>query len=79
MTDRVHAGQRRRHGIRVPYVLPSVHRQVEDHRLVAAVGQFVDDVRADEARASGHQYAHAPTVGVPRPRDVLTGPHVTDP
>ncbi|GGS11847.1 hypothetical protein Snoj_36450 [Streptomyces nojiriensis] len=78
MTDRVHACQRPRHGIRVPYV-PPVLRQVEGHRLMAAAEELGDDVRADEARASSHKYAHAPTLSRVRPRTARTGPHVTDP
>jgi hypothetical protein len=36
---------------------------VEDDRFVAAVGEGGDDVRADEARATRDENAHAATIG----------------
>ena len=42
---------------------PALREIVEDVNLVAAGEQGLDDVRADEARASGHDRPHSPIVG----------------
>jgi hypothetical protein len=77
MADGVHTAQRLGHVGRLPQVRPvELHplgirgvgavgrgqQRVEDAYLVPGVGEGGDDVRADEARASGDQDQHDPTV-----------------